>query len=650
MSGTTNFSITNTQTSTVDAPLLPIEQDCAETVCCSQTTAYTLGIPTEIEEAYCVAQHPDGTYYLGGSADGNSLIVKMSPDHDILWSRSFNLTNKSEWIVDLIIDAEGNLAGVGNTELIGSLRDQFVFKYDEVNDNMLWSQIGAFNNNPNSNQSSFTGLYESPDQTEYWLFGQVWPNSTGFGCDGGFWKVDKTNGNLNFFEDYNLGSCESFIHFDLAPNGDPLVCGRFNYINGGTNRMRAAVARIAPSGALIWDNTYMEPELTNARMYAIRMTNDGNSITTAGHGDPDGTSATDIVLFLFKTDMNGNFLWSKYFEFDEGNNERITALVQGPNNGYFISGYFTNASQNTIGYVLHTDPLGNLVWAKQLSDAPSSLIRDMIPYNGRLLLTGQMTLSGTNDEDIFTVEMDLDGNVSQSQECQLFIDISVQFFDGGDAQENSGLAPVGATYNLTANATQLQANGLNNNPLCEDACEEICDNLIDDDGDGLIDCYDDYCTCEEVCEDYFYGDCADDCLIATLPTEVVLNPLWDSETNVYNATHPLVGDLDADGIPEVVSFRLYEGGFALDGQTGAVKYLYEVPNINTTATQGVIGNIDGDPEGEVITWLDNTIYAFEHDGTIKWQVNRPFDNSHRYPSLHDLNKDGIPELIYGRYI
>lgn len=627
----------------------PIEPDCSETICCSQTTAYSLGTPDAHEEARCIVSHPDGSYYLGGLQGNSSLIVKMSSDHEIIWTRSFKFTNKAEWIDDLIIDSEGYLAGVGNTELIGSVRDQFIFRYDETNDQMLWGQTGIYNNNL-SNQSSLTGLYESPDQSEYWVFGQIWPNSNNFGCDGGYWKIDKSNGALNFFQNYNLGSCESFIHFDVTPSGDPLVCGRFNYINGGSNKMRAAAARLAPNGDLLWNNTYLEPESGNARMYATSILNDGNTITISGHGDSDSNSGTDIELFLFETDLNGDFIWSQYYDFVTGNNERVVTMVEGPNNNFYLGGYYTNSNQNVIGFVMQVDENGVLQWAQEISNAPASAIHEIIPYNGQLLVIGEINNSASGATDVLALQMAPDGSISQTESCDLFTPLEIETLPGGNAQENAGLTPEGEVYSWQAGNIQLQTPPLNNAPFCTDACEEICDNLIDDDGDGLIDCYDDYCTCQEECEDYFYGNCTDDCLNTTLPVDISLNPLWDSEANVYNGTHALVGDLDADGIPELVAFRRYAGGYAFDGQTGAVKYAYEVPGIINGSTQGVIGNIDGDPEGEVITWFDGTIYAFEHDGTIKWQVPRPFDDFYRWPALHDLNQDGIIELIYGRYI
>lgn len=36
--------------------------------------------------------------------------------------------------------------------------------------------------------------------------------------------------------------------------------------------------------------------------------------------------------------------------------------------------------------------------------------------------------------------------------------------------------------------------------------QEICDNSIDDDGDGLIDCYDKDCSFNQHCDGFFLGD------------------------------------------------------------------------------------------------------------------------------------------------
>ena len=107
------------------------------------------------------------------------------------------------------------------------------------------------------------------------------------------------------------------------------------------------------------------------------------------------------------------------------------------------------------------------------------------------------------------------------------------------------------------------------------AAQEICDNGIDDDGDGLIDCYDGDCSNNGACDDFFFGNpvvCADEIDVTTF----AIRQQWGSEDRSANShATPMVGDLDGNGIPEVVvTNKQARSVFILNGATGASIQLY----------------------------------------------------------------------------
>ncbi|MBL7808412.1 MAG: hypothetical protein JNN28_11370, partial [Saprospiraceae bacterium] len=108
---------------------------------------------------------------------------------------------------------------------------------------------------------------------------------------------------------------------------------------------------------------------------------------------------------------------------------------------------------------------------------------------------------------------------------------------------------------------------------------EDCNNGVDDDNDGLIDCFDTDCTCTGQCDSFYYTTCNPDCYYLPPCGPVSLATKWSSnaETGTYS---PLVaGDLDADGIPEVVTMRVETADlYILDGATGQIKYHTINPN------------------------------------------------------------------------
>ena len=85
--------------------------------------------------------------------------------------------------------------------------------------------------------------------------------------------------------------------------------------------------------------------------------------------------------------------------------------------------------------------------------------------------------------------------------------------------------------------------------------QEICDNGIDDDGDGLIDCFDADCQqSNNGCVDFYFGADTPECRLVPDPLLFSMEEQYRSANNHgHDYTVPAVGDLDGDGIPEIVT-------------------------------------------------------------------------------------------------
>ena len=97
---------------------------------------------------------------------------------------------------------------------------------------------------------------------------------------------------------------------------------------------------------------------------------------------------------------------------------------------------------------------------------------------------------------------------------------------------------------------------------------EICANSIDDDGDGFIDCFDGECAKEVVCTGGYIGN---DLNCEAKPSEFPKFSLArESASENGTAIHlgrAVVGDLDRDGIPEMVTVNRYSKKiFILNGE------------------------------------------------------------------------------------
>src|ERR1700750_112442 len=84
--------------------------------------------------------------------------------------------------------------------------------------------------------------------------------------------------------------------------------------------------------------------------------------------------------------------------------------------------------------------------------------------------------------------------------------------------------------------------------------QEVCNNGFDDDNDGFVDCYDKDCYNNSICKDFFIGkDAACNVKPDTFPP-FEMKIKFTSPANTANHVNRLiVGDVDKDGIPEIVT-------------------------------------------------------------------------------------------------
>ncbi|MEQ8473153.1 MAG: hypothetical protein RIC35_18300, partial [Marinoscillum sp.] len=194
------------------------------------------------------------------------------------------------------------------------------------------------------------------------------------------------------------------------------------------------------------------------------------------------------------------------------------------------------------------------------------------------------------------------------------------------------------------------------------AQETLCANGIDDDGDGLIDCYDGDCanSPDGVCDQFYVGgslSCIDD---PTGAPTFKMKQQWGSANQTADSyATPIVGDLDGNGVPEVVSVNwLQRKIYVLDGATGATLDQVDVKDDEGNSFypmyQLAIGNVNNDECAWIfVTELDkddladsHTINAYDCNLDLQWSVETSIDYGPGIPGLADFNQDGVPELYY----
>nr|WP_263429987.1 FG-GAP-like repeat-containing protein [Nannocystis pusilla] len=119
------------------------------------------------------------------------------------------------------------------------------------------------------------------------------------------------------------------------------------------------------------------------------------------------------------------------------------------------------------------------------------------------------------------------------------------------------------------------------------------------------------------------------------------------------------GEIDLCDTPDVVVLATQFSNpghiYVLDGATGALHFM--IPTAVTWSINPAIGDIDDDGLPEIIAAVGpgfggpSMAIAFEHDGTVKWQNNTPVSHSQGGAiTLADLDNDGDVEISMDKLI
>ena len=465
---------------TPDALSLTVESvaecECEESSTDCESTFVSAFGTGGVEMGRFVMAMPDGLL-IGGVHDGAALLMQTTEDGELVWERTLDIVpNESEIIADMILDSEGHLMVVGTTEgIFGTNRVPFIFKYDYLNDNLIWVKTLELTGD---NRSNYYTVLENPLDGNYFVLGQVSPASAG-SCDGLFLEIDKNNGNTLNSRAYNLWGCDSFFGAVLLQD-KIYTAGRFvtdNFSNA--DKLRPTIAQLDFNGNTDWSKSYLVNNNLSARIYAYDIHYENNALFVITSGDLSGSSATDITLQFFKTDLNGNIQWAKDFSINNGallpsNLVAIERNIMAVPDGFILSGTYLDGEENI--FLIKTNKNGEMQWAKGFGGIGEDQVTSIAYKNGYIYLAGWTASFGSGNTDALLLKLDLDGNIPNT---------NCDFIKNIDFLENSINNPFEGTIDFSEHtpnasypsvATDVIDVTLNTSQLCFFPCIDTCQN------------------------------------------------------------------------------------------------------------------------------------------------------------------------------
>ncbi|MBC6992995.1 M43 family zinc metalloprotease [Neolewinella lacunae] len=428
-----------------------------------------------------------GQYFVGGSSNGNAIVLSINRDGTINWKHRFDQDAADGVVTDLKMDSNGMIIGTADSEFGG-----LAFRINARTGEVQWAR--NYTSNPVFHP---TTILERSPGGDFLVLGK-----TNEGPDrpaaGALFPLARTTG---------LPKATNFLTLSASEEtgiADAVVDPRNGNVYTVTTlrepqQSRAVLTLIRPDNSVgwsraLWDFTLSDDTIPQDRGAFLHLEENyrigpANAIVLVVGANPaQQTPFAQIAGQNFLVDITEDYTRRLTITFF-GNafNYRLHDFAYPPNSGPINLAYneltrshvlFTNISERGLEYKN---------WGPATETAKSSMATDEshVLIAGRNTLTGGPVLVGHAitqlgaefcqpvDQETLTIFPVLSGSRSREELIQNDLDLGVAFF--------SNTATFGDFPLFLDPAASCQ-------PDCP--VPEICDNGIDDDDDGFVDCED----------------------------------------------------------------------------------------------------------------------------------------------------------------
>ena len=209
---------------------------------------------------------------------------------------------------------------------------------------------------------------------------------------------------LEFEHAYRNGSYDNAEAVVQQHDGGYVIAGSTS--SWGNGNSDAYLFKIDSVGNCLWSKAYGTGNVEWAQDIAV--TPDSGLVVI---GYTNGLGAGGYDLYLLRLDSLGNLLWDTTYggsDWDFGYSIAVTA-----DSGYIITGETYSFGQgNADGWVIKTDPQGNIEWEHTYGGALDDRLFDLdtLP-GGDYALVGETRSVGAGDTDMWIMRLDPMGNI-----------------------------------------------------------------------------------------------------------------------------------------------------------------------------------------------------------------------------------------------
>ncbi len=633
----------------------------ADTAACLKSfSSYVDYAPGDNSEFFGLALEklPGGNLLGIGSYDNSAQIfTEFTPDGDLV--DHWRLVGASSFVgtTDAHISTDNHVlfTRAPVSSMGGVWNNSFVAKLDYNTHQPVW-----YHNLTHLSRNIFAWhITENPLTQHYQVFGRMTnPGSNqGLTDDAIVLDLDPANGNILAQKNYPITEVP-LVRSSVWVNNELYAVGATSY--SVLTNQKAAMVKFDAFGQVLWsrDYSFTGPGLFNQTVSDwsdIRY--DNGSLVVVG--------ATGTQVFFIKTDMNGEPLIARVWSGGTvlGHIEEADAFnVDVLPDGYLIS--YTQGSGAGDGrlVLLKLDKNANIIWKKSRTEPGMDEPEVVVQGNHVYAFCGQ----GWSGDNFYFIRSPLLPPVSSDCARETF-NLSIilpQWTSIVYHPQELPSLPVGVLP-VTVNSSILQTPFWG---FCfSEVCSENCHNEVDDDGDGLVDCTDVLdCPCLETTP-----DCSQ--MVNLPPQNPIKGVVeWQSvQSNaVFASCVPIVANLNPqqDDIPEVVVYThqpdqntptnlvIYSG----DGSNAANPALVTMPQGGYDTADGIriaVGDLDGNGIPEVVVpFLDQKLYVFTNynpqnnpalsllasdDQLVDYRIK---------PFIADLDGNGKAEIILGHQV